>query len=178
MWVPRRTVETRTADKDHGKRGEATLLLWLRFAMFATMTAIGGWLLAITAVPVVRHTGLSETLVGGLFTGLTGSLPELVTALAAVRMGALTLAVGDILGGNAFDALIVAFSDWTYREGSIFAAASRDQGFLLALASVLTAILLMGLVYREEHGVANIGLESVLLLAFYIGAFAMLFAFG
>jgi len=86
--------------------------------------------------------------------------------------------VGDILGGNAFDALIVAFSDWAYREGSIFAAASRDQGFLLALASLLTSILLMGLIYRERHGIANIGLESFLVLAFYVGAFAVLFAFG
>jgi len=178
MWLPRRTVETRTAGTDQGKRGAATSLLWLRFASFAAVTAIGGWLLAITAIPIMSHTGLSETLVGGLFTGLTGSLPELVTALAAVRMGALTLAVGDILGGNAFDALIVAFSDWAYLEGSIFAAASRDQGFLLALASLLTAILLMGLIYRERHGIANIGLESFLVLAFYVGAFAMLFAFG
>ncbi len=178
MWLPRRTVETRTTESDHGKRGPAVSVLWLRFALSAAITAVGGWLLAITAVPITSHTGLSETLVGGVLTGLTGSLPELVTALAAVRMGALTLAVGDILGGNAFDALIVAFSDWTYRDGSIFAAASPDQGFLLALASVLTAILLMGLLYREKHGIANIGLESFLVLAFYVGAFTLLFVVG
>ncbi len=69
----------------------------------------------------------------------------------------------------------MAFSDWAYSDGSIFVAASPDQGFLLALASVLTAILLMGLLYREKHGIANIGLESFLVLAFYVGAFTLLF---
>jgi cation:H+ antiporter len=152
--------------------------LWLRFSLTALATALGGWLLAITAVPIARQTGLSETVVGGLLTGLAGSLPELVTALAAVRIGALTLAVGDILGGNTFDALIVAFSDFAYPGGSIFAAASREQGFLLALAALLTSILLMGLVYREKHGVANIGLESFLVLTLYLGAFALLFVAG
>jgi len=178
MWLPRRTSETRTGDKDTGQQGLPVQGLWLRFALTAVATALGGWLLAVTAVPIARHTDLSETVVGGLLTGLAGSLPEFVTALAAVRIGALTLAMGDILGGNTFDALIVAFSDLAYPGGSIFAAASREQGFLLALAALLTSILLMGLVYREKHGVANIGLESVLVLIFYVGAFALLFVVG
>jgi cation:H+ antiporter len=178
MWLPRRTSETRTGDTSSAKRGPGIGRLWLRFALYGAMTALGGWLLALTAIPITRHTALSETVVGGLLTGLTGSLPELVTALAAVRMGALTLAVGDILGGNSFDVLIVAFSDWVYLNGSIFAAANREQGFLLALAALLTAILLMGLIYREKHGIANIGLESFLILTFYVGAFVLLFVAG
>jgi ABC-type uncharacterized transport system permease subunit len=36
----------------------------------------------------------------------------------------------------------------------------------------------MGLVYREKHGIANIGLESFLVLSFYIGAFALLLMVG
>jgi cation:H+ antiporter len=48
----------------------------------------------------------------------------------------------------------------------------------LALAALLTSILLMGMVYREKHGVANIGLESFLVLTLYLGAFALLFGAG
>jgi cation:H+ antiporter len=178
MWLPRYTTQTRRAVAANGNGERAVWVLWLRFAAFGAVTAVGGWLLAVAAVPITRHTGLSETVVGGLLTGLTGSLPELVTSLAAVRMGALTLAVGDILGGNAFDALIVAISDLAYLDGSIFAAAGREQGFLLALAALLTSVLLMGLVYRERHGIANIGLESFLVLAFYVGGFALLVTTG
>jgi cation:H+ antiporter len=178
MWLPRHTAHTRTGGGAAAEGPGSVLALWLRFGLAGLVTAAGGWMLTIAAVPLARHTGLSETVVGGLLTGLTGSLPELVTALAAVRMGALTLAVGDVLGGNAFDALIVAISDWAYLDGSIFAAASREQGFLLALATLLTAILLMGLVYRERHGIANIGLESFLVLSFYLGGFGLLLAVG
>jgi cation:H+ antiporter len=54
--------------------------------------------------------------VGGLFTAVSTSLPELVTSVAAVQQGALTLAVGGIIGGNSFDVMFVAFADIAYRE--------------------------------------------------------------
>jgi len=179
MWLPRHTRETRTA-ADSGSMGKDTGLprLWLQFALAAAMTGMAGWLLARTAIPIAVHTGLSETVVGGLLTGLTGSLPELITALAAVRMGALTLAVGDILGGNAFDALIIAFTDWSYPGESVFGAAGQDQIFLLALTLLLTSVLLMGMLHREKHGIVNIGLESFMVLLLYTSAYTLLLTLG
>ncbi|MEJ2576979.1 MAG: sodium:calcium antiporter [Gammaproteobacteria bacterium] len=175
MWMPRRTRETDSEDHaDTTPGGRSLPGLWSSFAVGAALTAFSGWLLARAAVPISIHSGLSETLVGGVLTGLAGSMPELVTALAAVRLGALSLAVGDILGGNCFDALIVGFSDVLYTEGSVYTAAGPHLNFLLALTTLLAAILLMGLVFREKHGVANIGLESFLLLLLYIAGMAML----
>jgi cation:H+ antiporter len=179
MWLPRRTRETRTAaDSESTDKVTSLPRLWLQFALAAAMTAIAGWLLARTAIPIAIHTGLSETIIGGLLTGLTGSLPEFITALAAVRMGALTLAVGDILGGNAFDALIIAFSDWSYPGISVFRAAGQDQIFLLALTVLLTSVLLMGMLHREKHGIVNIGLESFMVLLLYTGAYTLLLTLG
>jgi cation:H+ antiporter len=43
---------------------------------------------------------------------------ELVTTIAAVRRGALQLAVGGIIGGNTFDTLFLTAADVSYREGS------------------------------------------------------------
>ncbi len=178
MWLPRRTRET-CEDREPGRGNAASpASLWSRFALAAAITAFGGWLLARSAVPISVHTGLSETLVGGLFTGLAGAMPELVTAVAAVRMGALSLAVGDVLGGNCFDVVIVAFADFAYRDGSVYGALGPQQGFLVGLTILLTAILLMGMLYRERHGIANIGLESILLLLFYVGGMLLLAVFG
>jgi cation:H+ antiporter len=175
MWLPRPTRETHEESSQAMKPSTSSLSsLWLRFTLAGGMTALAGWLLARAAVPITLHTGLSETLVGGVLTGLAGSLPELVTALAAVRMGALSLAVGDILGGNCFDALIVGFADLAHPGASIYAAVGPQQDFLLALTVLLSAVLLMGLVYREKHGFANIGLESFLVLLFYLGGITLL----
>ena len=131
-------------------------------------------MLAEVAIPLSERTGLSQGIVGGLFTAVSTSIPELVVAVTAVRMGALNLAVGDIIGGNAFDTLFVAVSDIAYRSGPIYAAISAAEVFWLANATLLTCVLLMGLIYRERHGPANIGFESVLLLLIYLGGVSVL----
>ena len=117
-------------------------------------------------------------MVGTFPTAVVTSLPELVTSVAAVRRGALTLAVGGIIGGNAFDTIFVAFSDVAYREGSIYHAISERQLFLISLTILLTGLLLLGLLRREKHGIANIGFESFLVLVLYFGSFVFLLAAG
>ena len=87
----------------------------------------------------MRSTPLSGSVVGGLVTSvLHVNLSELVTAIAAVRIGALTLAVGDIVGGNTFDVLFAAVADVLYRPGSVYHAIEPQTTFLLALTIVLS----------------------------------------
>ncbi|MDR4495003.1 MAG: hypothetical protein MRJ99_11260 [Nitrospirales bacterium] len=130
---------------------------------------LGGWLVAHAGIVISARTGLSETVVGTLFTAVSTSLPELVTVMTAVRHGALTLAVGGVLGGNAFDTLLVAISDVIHKDGSIYVHIPEHLLFLSALTILMTGILLMGLVQREKHGVGNIGFESFLILSIYVG---------
>lgn len=176
MWLPRKTRDTPTEPKhhQHHRRRREGWSLWLRFSGFATIVALGGWAIAELAIPLGEKAGLSHGLVGGVFTAVSTSIPELVVAITAVRMGALNLAVGDIVGGNAFDTLFVAVSDIAYREGSIYAAFSSAEQFWLANSMVMTSVLLMGLIYRERHGPGNIGFESVILLVLYFGGLATL----
>jgi len=94
--------------------------LWRIFGLMAAVTAVAGYAVGQTSVALVATTGLSETAVGTLFTAVANSLPELVTAIAAVRMGAVNLAVGDIIGGNAFEVLFLAAGDLFYTPGSLY----------------------------------------------------------
>jgi cation:H+ antiporter len=122
------------------------------------------------AEEMIARFGLSSSIVGALMTAVVTSLPELVTTLAAVRRGALQLAVGGIIGGNTFDTLFLTVSDIGYREGSLYHAIGKDDLFWLAVAAVMTSILLLGLIFRERSGPGRIGIESVGLLAVYAGA--------
>ncbi len=170
MWMPRRTAETSREAAETGPGAAASLsTLWLTFLLCAGVVASAGWMLARIAVPLADRTGLSEGFVGGTFTAFSTSLPELVIAVSAVRMRALNLAVGDIVGGNAFDTLFIAVSDVAYRQGSIYAAIGAAEQFWLAITVLMTGILLAGLLFRERHGVGNIGFESLLLLIVYFG---------
>lgn len=176
MWRPRRTQDTRTDVPDEKARREALAPLLLRFAALAALIAAAGWVVARSGIALITHTGLTETAVGGALTSVATSLPELVTALSAVRQGALTLAVGNIVGGNVFDTLFVAICDVAYRGGSVLHAVSQTQLVIIAVSLLQTGILLMGFVHRERRGIANIGLESVLILLLYLGLVVFLFA--
>ena len=81
--------------------------------------------------------------------------------------GALTLAVGGIIGGNAFDTLFTAASDVAYRDGSIYAEMGDDLLVWVSLSILMTGALLMGLIRREEQGPGGIGFESVAVLLLY-----------
>jgi cation:H+ antiporter len=177
MWLPKMTRDTSPETVDHSHRRRRHLWkLWLRFAGYATIVAISGWTLTQLAIPLGDKTGLSHGVIGGVFTAVSTSIPELVVAVTAVRMGALNLAVGDIIGGNAFDTLFVAASDLAYRDGPIYAAISGAEQFWLAISMLMTGVLLMGLIYRQRHGPGNIGLESVILLVLYCGGLIALSA--
>lgn len=173
-WKPKRTGDTKQ-DKPEDLSGKDADLKrqWVAFVLSALVVAVAGYVIARTGISIAERTGLSETVVGGLFTAIATSLPELITAVAAVRQGALTLAVGDIIGGNAFDVLFVAFADVAYRQGSIYHQLTGEQLFVLALALLMTAVLMLGLLRRERRGIANVGFETLLLVAIYVGGFSV-----
>lgn len=178
-WLPQRTSETRVDQPIEDPTGGRGLTrLWLAFALTAVTVGGAGWIVAQTGIAAAEKTGLSQTAIGGFFTAVATSLPELVTAIAAVRQGALTLAVAGIIGGNSFDVLFIAVADVAFREGSIYHHVTDRQTFLLGLTILLTGILTMGLVRREKHGIANIGFESFSVLVIYAGAVAFMFSAG
>ncbi|MDX1711209.1 MAG: sodium:calcium antiporter [Rhodovibrionaceae bacterium] len=173
MWAPRQTRETHEeGERERRGRQKDRKLLWLQFALLALVVAGAGYLVAQSGIAISRETGLSESAVGAVFVAVSTSLPELVTAVAAVRRGALTLAVGDVLGGNCFDILLVSLADIAYRQGSVYAAISVQHTFVLALSILLAGILLMGLLRRERYGIGRIGFESFLVLILYLGGMA------
>jgi cation:H+ antiporter len=146
------------------------------FIVAAVVVTIAGGVIARTTGVIADETGLSVTVAGGLFAGVATSLPELVTTVAAVRRGALTLAVSDIVGGNFFDILFVFAADLVYLNGSLYHAegVGEPEEFLTGLAILLNIILLLGLLYRQRRGPANIGFESILILLLYLGGFLTL----
>jgi cation:H+ antiporter len=160
-------------EEDHAPRPLSSV--WIEFALLGVLVGGTGYIIGTAGLSLASSTGLSGSLVGALFTSVVTSLPELVTVLAAVRIGALTLAVGDIIGGNSFDVLFVAVADVAFREGSIYNAADQQAVFLMAVTVVLTATLAAGMLGREER---HIGFEGIGILVFYAIAAGSIVALG
>ncbi|HBD12948.1 MAG TPA: cation transporter [Porticoccaceae bacterium] len=177
MWLPRRSYGTVREQRvsrvvQPGSVGLAPLIF--KFLGCSLVVGLSGWLIATSGMAIVEHAGLSAGIIGGIFVACATSLPELVIAITAIRAGALALAVGDIVGGNAFDTLFVAVADLFYRDGSIYQAISGQESVWLGTAMLMNCTLLLGLMYRERKGFANIGMESLIILLIYIGAITYL----
>ena len=169
-WQPERTSDTRADEPD----AHATQLplgpLLLRFAVLALILGVAGFLIARAGARISSELAISQTVVGSLMTATATSLPELVTTLAAVRRGALQLAVGGIVGGNTFDTLFLSLSDVAYRQGSLYQAIDARDAVLLVAAIIMTALLLMGLILRDRRG---IGFEGFGILTAYAALVAV-----
>jgi len=174
MWRPVATSQTAPDLADPAEVGApGGAKLAAGFLMLAAVLACAGLLIAEAGARLSLALGISQTTVGALMTAVVTSLPELVTTLSAVRNGAVTLAVGGIIGGNAFDALFLTVADAGYREGSLYHAIAPQDLFWLTVGLAMNTILLIGLILRERQGPGNIGIESFSILVLYFGAVAV-----
>jgi cation:H+ antiporter len=171
MWRPEHTDETVRDEPDPEHSGRPMSRMWTEFAAGAVVIGGTGWAVGTAGLALAESTGLSGSLVGGLFTSVITSLPELVTVIAAVRIGAPQLAVGDIVGGNTFDVLFVAAADVAYTEGSVYHAADQSALFLLSLTVIMVAALAAGMLVRDRRA---IGFEGWAILGSYgVGIIAL-----
>lgn len=67
----------------------------------------GGQLAVEGATGIARMFGLSETLIGLTIVAIGTSLPELVTSLVAARRGENDIAMGNVIGSNLFNILLI-----------------------------------------------------------------------
>jgi cation:H+ antiporter len=140
--------------------------LWSRFGVYAALLSGAGFALSRAGTEIAAETALSATSVGVVLTAVATSTPELVTAVAAARRGAIGLAAGDIIGGNTFDTLFIATADVVH-EGSIYAQAGSRAVGLAGLAVLLNGILLAGLV-RQGSGTRNVDTESLAIVVVWL----------
>ena len=177
MWRPVRNEVTKAENQEkYGRASQnRTSRLIGHFIAHGTVLVASGFLLSHIGGSLSERFGLPDTLVGASVTGLITSLPELVTTVAAVRQGALVLAVSNIVGGNTFDSLFVAVGDLFYIPGPIYRGATVQDQFLMGLSILLTAVLGAGLVVRQRRDWSGIGFESIAMLVIYGLGMTMMF---
>lgn len=124
-------------------------------------------LLVISAEAFSTESGMSQSFVGTLLVGLTTSFPELAATIAAVRLGAVDLAVGNIFGSNAFNMCVVIFMDVASPDGPVLAAVSADHVATAQLATLAMAFGVLGIMSRLDQRSAVTRFGSVLVVASY-----------
>jgi cation:H+ antiporter len=108
--------------------------------------------------------GLEASLIGTVFLAISTSLPELVISIASVRMGFLDMAVGNVLGSNMFNLLIVFAADTAMRKGTLLSHASSRHWTSVGLIFLLT--LFAGLLLRVRNRRAATTIATVMIAAY------------
>lgn len=125
---------------------------------------------------IATYTGLSNSFFGTLFLAAATSLPELVVSLAALKMGALDMAVGNLLGSNVFNIFILGIDDVFYKEGSLFKAISSSHLLSVFFTIIMTAVVGLGLLFKpKKKQVWLLSIDTFILLILYLALMTFLF---
>ncbi len=89
-------------------RDMPNLRCFLFLVFGAAAIVLGGWLVVRSAETIALRLGMSETLVGLTVCAIGTSLPELVASIAAARKNHAAMAIGNVIGSNIFNILLVA----------------------------------------------------------------------
>jgi cation:H+ antiporter len=121
---------------------------------------LGGWLAEGGASSIARSLGMSDELIGLTVVAVATSLPELATSIQAIRQGNVDIAVGNVVGSNIFNILLVLGA--TAMVGSIDIPADG----LISLG-VMAALSLLLVPMSMVRGSVVSRMEGVVLLAIY-----------
>jgi cation:H+ antiporter len=144
------------------------------FTVAAAVLVAAGPRLADTAARLADRSGLGGTFVGSTLVAFTTSLPELVASVAAVRLGALDLAIGNTFGSNAFNMILFAPLDAAH-PGDLFRAVSPAHAVTALAVIVATAIAVLGQLYHAEKRLPLVEPDALLMLLVIGGGLALVF---
>lgn len=151
----------------------------LRYAAAAAVVAAAGSWLPFIGNEIAATMGWQKSFVGTLLIAAATSLPELVVTISALRLGAVDMAIGNLLGSNLFDILILAIDDIAYTKGPLLAAVSPAHAVSAFAATVMSGIFIVALLYRPETRVrGTIGWVSLSLLLVYLFASYAIYMLG
>ena len=189
------------AENETGEIDRALLKpLYIRCAVVAAVIVTAGYWLARTGNVLAEHEitlpggstlVLGGTFVGAFFLAIATSLPEIVTGIAAVRLGKLDLALGNLFGSNMFNVFVTPFlkvASAVAGTGPLLtgpADSVSTAGFDLTrntltggLAILLMGIALASITYRSQRRLYVFGFDSVLIALVYIGGMYLLLQGG
>ncbi len=131
-----------------------------------------------TSTEIAEITGLGTGFVGTALLSLVTSLPELLAALAAMRMNAYDMAVGNLFGSSVFNMLGLGIADFFYLDGRFLGAI--DQNFVLVglLGLLLTNMALVGNLARVERKPRFVEVETIGTIVVYLLGMYLLFVRG
>jgi cation:H+ antiporter len=140
--------------------------------------ALGIWLASI-GDRLSATSGLSRSFVGNLFLALTTSLPEIAASLTAIRLGAIDLAIGNVLGSNLFNITLFFVYDLADGGNNFWASLTTANAFAAVITIMMTGVVIISLMYRASPKTPyRISWDGLAIAGMYVGSMALLYVLG
>jgi cation:H+ antiporter len=143
------------------------------FLAGALVTLGAGVVLQDAGDLLAHRMGVQGAIFGATFLAAATALPEISSGIAAIRLGDMQLAVGDILGGNSFQITLFLLADLLAGTPVIVAAHHSDV-WLGGLGLLLTAIAAAAIVARPRRTFLWLGIDSLAMVVIYAAGIALL----
>ncbi|MFW6389909.1 MAG: sodium:calcium antiporter [Halanaerobiales bacterium] len=148
------------------------------FTICAIIIIFAGSRLSITGDKIATVTGIDKSFVGSIMVAAVTSLPELVTIISAIRIDAYNMAIGNVMGSNIFNMIIIFFADIFYKPGYIMGSVSQIHIITAMVGIIMSTIALIGIFYRSKKTFLTIGWDSLSIAIVYVIGVYLLFILG
>ena len=161
--------------------GKPVMPLWRALLGFAIATGvlvvITPWLVR-SSNEIAEITGLGAGFIGTTLLATVTSLPETVAVVAAARIGAYDMAVGNLFGSNVFNMFALGVADLFYTPGRFLGDIDPTFALVAMLGLLLTNLALIGNLARVERRLAFVEADALLIMLLYFGGMLFLFLRG
>jgi cation:H+ antiporter len=150
-----------------------------RYVAVALVVVAAGTWLPFVGERLAAEMGWTQSFVGTLLVAGVTSTPEVVVTLSALRLGAVDMAIGNLLGSNLFNIAILAIDDVFYTPGPLLAGVSNAHTASAFSAMMMSGLAIVGLMLRPTSRIFRaVSWVSLLLIAVYLLNVLLLYLHG
>ena len=160
--------ERRSAQKERRSLSAPLSAVYIAAGLGAVV--LGSGMVVDCASALASAFGLSENLIGLTVVALGTSLPELVTSMVAARKGESGLALGNVIGSNIFNILLIMGVSSSVSPIQVTVSTVYDLICLILVSCVCWAMGRRKMCYTRAHGILMVGMYAVYMIYVLIRA--------
>ena len=122
----------------------------IRFILVSIGLVISSILITYVTDIIAARLNLGASLAGALLLGIATSLPELTSCVSLVKIGNFNVSVGNIVGSNLFNFLIIFVSDVLFIGGTVYDFAESQTRNLVIFGIISTILMLNVLKIKDK----------------------------
>jgi len=152
--------------------GEESLKrVYINFCISAVFIIGAGIWLATIGDEISEATRWGHSFVGSLFLAFTTTLPEITVSFTAMRIGAVDMAVANMIGSNLFNLTIIPVIDLIYNKGPILAQVSESHLFTAGAVILMSLLFMAGLRFKPARYFRLSWFNITLIILFLVSAY-------